>query len=139
MWYYNNKPYEEVSDPKLTGFVYKITNIKNGRMYIGKKTFWMTKTKQVNKKKKKYKAESDWKEYYGSNEELQKDVEKLGPDCFRRDILHLCTTKGEASYLEAKEQFATDCILSPNYYNVWLSVRVRASHVKHMRHDQADI
>jgi hypothetical protein len=111
------------------GFVYLITNTTNDRKYIGKKLFWTPKTKMVNKKKKKFKVESDWKEYYGSNKELASDVELLGLDKFKRVILTLCKSRGSCSYHEAKLQFECDAMLSEEYYNTWIMVRV---HKKHM-------
>ena len=65
-----------------------------------------------------------------SNEELQKDVTLYGEDKFKREILHLCKSKGECSYLEAKEQFAHKVMESDEYYNSWIMVRVRKSHIK---------
>lgn len=131
-WLYNGSPYEppEEMDPKkIYGFVYVIENLDTGRMYIGKKLFWMAKTRQVNKKKKRYKAESDWRNYYGSSESLLTDIEKLGKDRFNRTILHLCKSKGECSYLEAKEQFDRNVLLTDSYYNTWISVTCRSNHV----------
>ena len=100
------------------------------RKYIGKKLFWSSKTRQVNKKKKRFKVISDWQEYYGSNEALKKDVETLGKENFTRTIIHLCKSKGECSYLEAKEQFIHNVIESDDFYNTWIMVRVRNSHIK---------
>lgn len=137
-WIYNGEVYEpeiEVTDKAFPyqGFVYLIENLANGRSYIGKKNFTFRKTRQVNKKKKRFKAESDWREYYGSSEELSKDVEHFGRHVFRRTILHLCRTKGEMAYLETREQFVRDVLLREDYYNTWISARVRNSHVNHLR------
>ena len=112
------------------GFVYKITNLDSGRFYIGKKLFTRAGRKQVKGKKKRIKVESDWLDYYGSNKDLLNHVNILGKDSFKREILFLCKTKGEASYYEAKEQFARDALISEQYYNEWIMVRVRKSHVK---------
>jgi uncharacterized protein YycO len=79
MWTYKGEIVDEIA-PYL-GFVYKITNLKTGRMYIGKKLGFFSKTKQVKGKKKKYKVDSDWRDYYGSNDQLLKDVEELGKEC----------------------------------------------------------
>ena len=58
------------------GFVYMITNTISGKKYIGKKlakfsktTYKTVKLKNGTKKKKKIrsKIDSDWREYYGSN------------------------------------------------------------------------
>ena len=129
-WYFNNEEYNEVSDPKLVGFVYIITNLKDNRKYVGKKSFFFSKTKQVNKKKKKYKAESDWKTYYGSNDELQKDVEKFGSENFKREIIELCYSKGKCSYIEAKLQFQNEVLESNEWYNGYIMCRIHKSHVK---------
>jgi hypothetical protein len=110
--------------------VYQITNLTNGRKYIGKKFFYSAKTKQVKGKKKKYKASSNWQTYYGSSDNLTKDVLQLGHENFNREILHLCLTKGECGYLEAKEQFRNNVLETDNYYNSWIMVRVRKDHIK---------
>lgn len=131
-WVYNNKVFTENDIDTNIGFVYIITNTVTNRKYIGKKLFWSSKTKQVNKKKKRFKVPSDWQTYYGSNDALKKDVETLGKDKFTRTILHVCKSKGECSYLEAKEQFVNGVIESDEYYNVWIMVRVRDSHIKQL-------
>ena len=81
------------------------------------------------KKKKRFKVASDWKTYYGSNQELIDDVEKHGPDKFKREIIRLCKSKAECSYYEAREQFLLDVLLNEEYYNAWISVRLRKSHL----------
>lgn len=140
-WKYNNTPFTEQPDACYTGFVYLITNLSTGRKYIGKKTFWSTKTTQKTviikstgiKKKKKIKTQipSDWLDYFGSNDDLKKDVEALGAECFSREILRLCHTKGEMSYIEAKLQFENDVIMKPTeWYNHWIMVRVHRTHMK---------
>lgn len=131
-WTYNDKIFTTNDIDNNYGFVYTITNHVNNRKYIGKKLFWSSKTKQVNKKKKKFKVESDWKDYYGSNEELKNDIEKYGKENFSRTIMHLCKSKGECSYLEAKEQFNNNVIESDEYYNGWIMVRVATSHIKNL-------
>jgi hypothetical protein len=131
MWFYNGEYIDNPGD--YVGFVYLITNQINNRKYIGKKNFYFSKTRQVKGKKKRYKVESDWQDYYGSNKELATDVEKLGKENFKREILKLCTTKGEFSYFEAKYQFQYDVLLHPNeWYNGWISCRVRSSHLRHL-------
>jgi hypothetical protein len=131
-WLYDGIPYEPPEDfnPKVIyGFVYLIESMDTGRKYVGKKFFWTSKTRQVNKKKKRYKAESDWRDYYGSSESLQLDVQKFGTERFSRTILHICKSKGECSYLEAKEQFDRNVLLTDDYYNTWISVTTRSNHV----------
>ena len=129
-WQYNSKDFTEDLIGDNYGFVYQITNLTNGRKYIGKKFFYSAKTKQVKGKKKRIKVSSDWQTYYGSSAELSKDVLSLGHDKFKREILHLCLSKGDCGYLEAKEQFVRGALESNDYYNTWIMVRVRKSHLK---------
>lgn len=127
-WFYQGKPF---TDPgECYGFVYLITNMQNGRRYVGKKFFWSLKRKQVNKVRKRYKVESDWKDYWSSSDELREDVRTLGPENFKREILHLCKNKGSTNYLEAKEQFVRGVLESKDWYNSWIQVKVHRSHVK---------
>jgi hypothetical protein len=120
------------------GFVYLITNKLTNRMYVGKKlakfaktTYKVVKQKNGIKKKKKIrsKIDSDWQEYYGSNIELNKDIETLGKENFNREILHYCKSKSACSYIEAKEQFDRKVLESDNYYNGHIQVRVHGSHI----------
>ena len=129
-WQYKENDFTEDLIGDNYGFVYQITNLTNGRKYIGKKFFYSAKTKQVKGKKKKFKVSSDWQTYYGSSAELSADVLLLGMEKFSREILHLCISKGDCGYLEAKEQFVRGALESDDYYNSWIMVRVRKSHLK---------
>jgi hypothetical protein len=128
-WIYKNETLTEIPEGYY-GFVYLITNLTNHRKYLGRKFFYASKTRQVKGKKKKTKVESDWQDYYGSNKHLQEDVARLGTGAFRREILHLCKTKGTANYYEAAEIFKRDAILKEEFYNDWMHVKVSRSHVK---------
>lgn len=132
MWFYNDEELIDIPEGYI-GFVYKITNKLNGRMYVGKKNFFFSRTKQVKKKKKRFKVESDWKTYYGSNEELNDDVVKFGPENFRRDILRLCKTKAEFGYFEAAIQFELKVLESDDFYNAWISCRIHKKHLSFLR------
>lgn len=136
-WLYQGEGFDPSAHDmsKLHGFVYLIENKENGKKYIGKKGFTFSKTRQVNKKKRRYKVQSDWEEYYGSSEDLHRDLQVYGPDAFIRTILHLCRSKGEATYLEAREQFVRDVLLRDDYYNNWISCRVRGPHIKLLREE----
>lgn len=129
-WQYKGKAIEQDDLDGHLAFVYCITNIKTKKAYIGKKLLQKTKTRQVKGKKKRIKIESDWKEYYGSNKQLQEDVEKIGTKYFRREILHLCKTKGTANYLEMREQIDRRVLESDQWYNEWVMVKVHRSHIK---------
>lgn len=132
-WLYKDEEFTEEMIGDNYGFVYLITNTINNKKYIGKKFFYSSKTKQVKGKKKKIKVSSDWQSYFGSNEELKKDVIIHGQEKFIRTILHLCKSKGECGYLEAKEQFVNSVLENDNFYNTWIMVRVRKSHIKRLQ------
>lgn len=136
-WLYNDQCIEELPDD-CVGFVYLITNLTNDRKYVGKKLakFSKTTTKTVTlkngtKKKKKIrsKIDSDWIDYYGSSIELNKDVEALGKENFRREILYFCKSKAECSYIEAREQFVRRVLESTEYYNNNIMCRIHGSHI----------
>lgn len=129
-WTYNGKDFTEEDIGDNYGFVYLITNTSTGKKYIGKKFFYSMRTKVLKGKKKRFKIASDWQTYYGSNTELQKDVMMLTVSMFTREIIHLCKSKGECGYIEAKEQFDRGVLESNDYYNSWIMVRVRKSHIK---------
>ena len=136
-WYYEDQLVEELPED-CVGFVYIITNLTSGRKYIGKKlakfrrtTYRVHKLKNGTKKKKKVrsKVDSDWQTYYGSSPELTKDVELLGTENFKREILFYCQSKAECSYTEAREQFARKVLESDDWYNGHIQVRVHGSHI----------
>jgi hypothetical protein len=127
MWIYNNEPLIEIPGQAI-GFVYLITNLQNNKKYIGKKQFYFSKTTQKNLKKKKVKVESDWRTYTGSNDDLNNDIKTNNPE-LKQEILEICQTKSQLSYTEAYHQFQTNCILSEEYYNNWISVRVTRRHL----------
>jgi len=131
MWFYNNEYFDTIGD--YIGFVYIITNQINNRKYIGKKNFYFSKTKQVKGKKKRFKVESDWLDYYGSSAELSADVEKYGKENFKREILRLCKSKGEFAYFEAKYQFDNKVLESDEYYNSWISCRIHKKHLTFLK------
>jgi hypothetical protein len=127
MWIYNNEPLTQIPE-KAIGFVYLITNETNNKKYIGKKIFHFQKTVQKNLKKKKIKVESDWQTYTGSNDDLNHDIKTTNPT-LKKEILEICYSKSSLSYVEARYQFQTNCILDTSYYNNWISVRVTRKHL----------
>ena len=138
MWLYQEKELIELPED-CVGFVYLITNLVSGRRYIGKKLSKFSRTKYqtvtlksgVKKKKKiKSKIDSDWREYYGSSEHLTKDIELLGKDNFKREILFFCQSKALCSYIEAREQFSNKVLESDDWYNGNISIRVHGNHIK---------
>lgn len=103
---------------KAIGFVYKITNNKTGKFYIGKKSLEskinkpLTKKEQLewNKpgripKKKLVVKESDWQNYYGSSKSLLEEIKQSSKSDFTREIIKICYSKKQLSYYEVYFQF----------------------------------
>jgi hypothetical protein len=135
MWTYENKLYDE-APKEYMGFVYLVTDLTTNRKYIGKKLFWNTRKLKPLKGKTRRRTqvvESNWKNYYGSNEELQQLVENSHAQRFEREILHLCTKKGIMGYLEAREQFDRNVLLSDEYYNNFIGCKIHGKHVAGLR------
>lgn len=129
LWTYRGKILEEIPEGYI-GFVYLITNLTNNRKYIGKKLAQFKKSRPPLKGKKlrrKYTVESDWRDYWGSSDRLNEDINTLGKDKFTREILYFCKSKAELSYLEAKEQFDRRVLETDDYYNGIINVRVGGS------------
>jgi hypothetical protein len=83
VWNIKGKVIDEVPDG-MEGFVYLITNLENGKKYIGKKTFWeRRKDRKTGRRKKK---EGNWKNYFGSCDEII-GGRQISP----RDIISLST------------------------------------------------
>ena len=120
-WTYMERVFNSSDVGEYFGFVYLITNITNERQYIGRKYFWSFRTPKG--KKRKVKQESDWKKYYGSCPELKEDIEKIGKENFRRNILSLHKTKGKTNYEETRQLFNHKVLTeqlddgTPKYYN----------------------
>ena len=128
-WTYKGKQIETI-DEQYEGFVYLITNKVNGMKYIGKKLAKFKTTKpplKGRKNKRRGYKESDWRDYWGSSDRLQADVDKLGAENFTREILYFCKGRGEMSYIEAREQFDRRVLESDEYYNGIINVRVGGS------------
>jgi hypothetical protein len=130
MWIYKGKEIDEAELVPYIGFVYMISRIDTGKMYIGKKMLKFKKTKQIKGKKKRILVDSDWKKYWGSNKYLIEEVKSVGENKFVRTILRLCKTRGEMNYIEAKFQFEYEVLESDKFYNDWIFVKVHRSHLR---------
>ena len=95
-WYYKGTAFTSDDIGDFFGYVYRITNLQNGRQYIGRKYF--VQKRKPKGGKRKVTSESDWKRYYGSSDDLKRDFREIGKDSFRREILSLHTTLGKVNY-----------------------------------------
>lgn len=137
MWHFEEKEFVRDDFPdKFTGFVYLITDLVNGKKYIGKKQFTNTKTLpplKGQKRKRKKVTESDWQDYFGSNEKIKSLVEEHGRDRFKREILKLCRSTAEMTYWETKLQFDYDVLLRDDFYNDYIMCRISGSHMRALK------
>ena len=137
-WIYNDEPFTSDDIGEHVGFVYLLT-APDGKKYVGKKLFVSKRKLPPLKGKTRRRtkiSESDWKTYYGSSEQVQELIES--GTLFKREILHLCRSKGELSYLEAKEQFDREVLLRDDYFNGIIQVKIHASHVRNLKEDDED-
>ena len=120
-WLYEGKPFTSNDIDDLFGFVYRITNLQNGREYIGRKYFWKFRTPKG--KKRKVKSESDWKKYYGSCPKLKEEIQQVGRQNFSRVMLSLHKTAGKTNFEETRQLFVNGVLTEsldtggPAFYN----------------------
>ena len=113
-WTYKRKVFK----PNLNcfGFVYKITNKKTKKAYIGYKQYFLT----VKKKQKP----SNWEMYTGSSVHLNDDIKKHGKKNFQFQIIGEYENKRSLKYYECFYQMKYKVLTAilegtdePAYYN----------------------
>ena len=119
-WIYEGTPFTSDDIGDYYGFVYRITNTTNGKSYIGRKYF--VQKRKSRGSKRRVTSESDWKRYFGSSEELKRDIKDLGRENFRREILSVHKTLGRVNYEETRQLFLNNVLTEsvdglPKYYN----------------------
>jgi serine/threonine protein kinase len=130
-WLYENKVIEKTEDflEGTFGYVYRITNLVNGKSYIGKKQLLSKINKKLGKKEiaalptqrgrtpstKLIISESNWLTYWGSCKPLLNDIKLLGEDKFKREILTICKTKKQLTYYEVMHQVKEDVLFIDSY------------------------
>lgn len=153
-WTYQNKEVKSTEDmPEgVIGFIYQITDLDNGKFYIGKKDLYSvrrpevakstyerlkkegfevkrtknktksTKNKTVWRYKKVIRGETDWLTYTGSSDTLSKLIEEGVK--YKKEIIKYCYTKKQLTFYEMKEQFCNDVLENQDlYYNGNISAK----------------
>ena len=115
-WLVYKKDEEFVPNLDKFGFVYLITNLQSGKGYIGCKQYKLyTKLKE---------RESDWKTYTGSSKWLNEDIQNIGKEHFKFEIIAEYKNKRSLRYYELYYQMKFNVLSStiegtdePAYYN----------------------
>lgn len=133
MWLYQNQEINSSDQfPEGTfGFIYQITCIHPTdpsafRTYIGKKQLSSNRKAKLTKreksltenKRKRFKRvikETDWLTYWGSSDELKLDIERLGKENFKREILCFVKSKMDLSFWEVHFQIKNDVLFRDSY------------------------
>jgi len=129
MWIYQGKEFKDEHIPEgAEGFVYVMHATIDGevKVYIGKKNFYSKNRVAKGKKelalmedkrgsKKKLVVKPSYHNYFSSNDVLQ-EAHKNGVEIKRR-IIHICYSKRELTYQEAKWMFKLDVLEDPRYLN----------------------
>ena len=120
-WTYQGSTFTSDDINDFSGDVYRITNLQNGRQYIGRKYF--VQKRKPRGGKRRVTSESDWIKYYGSSPELKEDIKHYGKHNFKREIISLHETLGKVNYEETKQLFLHNVLIEsldngePAYYN----------------------
>ena len=134
-WVYEGREFTSDDIGDFYGFVYRITNLVTGHDYVGRKYFkTIQKLKPLKgfKRKRKSVKETNWKEYWGSSNRLTTDIEELGLENFKREIICLCESRGDTNYMEAKIQFDEEVLLNPENYNGIIAIKLGYGSVKNL-------
>jgi hypothetical protein len=83
-------------------YVYQITNLINGKIYVGKH------------KSSKHPFDN---EYYGSGKQITAAIKKYGKEKFKKEVLHYCTSLEEMAIKEA-EIVTEDFVKRTDTYNM---------------------
>jgi hypothetical protein len=99
------------------GFVYIITNTKNGKAYVGCKQYYIGKSKK----------QSKWQTYMGSSKYLKADIKKIGKKYFTFEVIAEYKNKRSLRYYEMYYQVKWNVLTAtvegsdkPAFYNSYV-------------------
>jgi hypothetical protein len=111
------------------GFLYKITDKRNGKFYVGIKQV----TKKIKRKPLKGKkrnrisiGESDWRKYCSSSGEISEDIKNNESD-YQFEILSFHPSKSLLKYAEEEFLVKNNCLFDSKCYNQMFNYRLRFS------------
>lgn len=127
-WFYQGKEVKSLKDTPegSIGIIYLVTNLSNGHIYIGRKSFISIRKKRLTAKEKLLpgnsrktfkieEIETTWKSYTGSCKPLNEHI-KNG-DKYKKEILLYCFNKKQMTYYEIKEIVCSNCLIRTDCYN----------------------
>jgi hypothetical protein len=118
---------ENITEEEHFGIIYCITNNITNKKYIGKKQLWSTTKRPPLKgktRKRKVTKSSDYLNYYGSSEELKKEVSQYGKENFTREVLGISSCKWESAWLEMMWQIKLNVLNSDDFHNGIINIRL---------------
>lgn len=132
MWTYKGKEITSIDQvPKdAFGFVYQITHLPTGQMYIGRKNFVSKTNRKITKKelsehtgkgrkpsKVKVVKESNWLDYRGSSKEFLELTKGCLDSNLKKEIMCFCPNSKSLSYQEVKHQFLLGVLENIQFVN----------------------
>ena len=113
---YGTEKYFVPNEDKF-GFVYIITNTKNGKAYVGCKQYYIGKSKK----------QSRWQTYTGSSKYLNEDIKKIGKKYFTFEVIAEYKNKRSLRYYEMYYQVKWNVLTAtiegsdnPAFYNSYV-------------------
>lgn len=140
-WLYGKEKIKSIENfPEgAIGFIYKITNLTNNKIYYGRKTCTGVLKKKLTKKekllpenkRKKFKyvvtEYKGWLEYTGSSDYLNADIEKGHK--IKKEIIKFCFNKSQMTYYELETIIVNNALLDENCYNGNILGKIFASQI----------
>jgi len=106
----------EFEPDDYVGFIYRINCLVTGNFYIGRKQLWSNTTKpplKGQKRRRKFRKESDWKDYTSSSKEMNELISLHGKERFEFIIICLCVYPSDMAYWETAHIIMTNSMTDP--------------------------
>lgn len=124
-WTYRGNPADAEGNSM---FVYLITHVQSGRLYVGKRQFKKTIKRPPLKGKKRRRIDQvidpSFRTYRSSSKFLQEWIEREGEGAFTFEILSFHPSKSSAAWEELKIQVENDVLRNDQWINQCVHVRL---------------